>query len=59
MRPCAIRWCCPYCGAEKPSDNGTGSDVDCCGERGHAVAHAEDCACEDDTEECLALNINP
>jgi hypothetical protein len=33
---------CPYCGAVKPSDNGTGSDVACCGERGHAkVIHTE------------------
>lgn len=29
-------WECPYCGAQKPSENGTGSDVACCGERGHA-----------------------
>lgn len=28
---------CPYCGETKPSENGTGSDVACCGERGHAV----------------------
>ena len=26
---------CVYCGTEKPSENGTGSDVSCCGERGH------------------------
>lgn len=30
-------WECPYCGAQKPSENGTGSDVACCGERGHAT----------------------
>lgn len=29
------RFACTYCGAEKPSENGTGSDVECCGERGH------------------------
>lgn len=28
---------CPYCGNVKPSENGTGSDVACCGERGHAI----------------------
>lgn len=27
---------CPYCGTEKHSENGTGSDVRCCGEVGHA-----------------------
>jgi len=27
---------CPYCGNEKTSYNGTGSDVYCCGEVGHA-----------------------
>jgi hypothetical protein len=33
---------CPYCGTTKPSENGTGSDVACCGERGHArVIHTE------------------
>jgi hypothetical protein len=26
---------CPYCGETKPSENGTGSDVACCGEVGH------------------------
>ena len=26
---------CPYCGKTKPSENGTGSDVACCGEAGH------------------------
>ena len=26
---------CPYCGTTKRSENGTGSDVSCCGERGH------------------------
>ena len=28
---------CPYCGTVKPSENGTGSDVICCGERGHTI----------------------
>jgi hypothetical protein len=33
---------CTYCGTVKPSDNGTGSDIACCGERGHAkVIHTE------------------
>lgn len=27
---------CPYCGGHKPSSNGTGSDVPCCGEVGHS-----------------------
>lgn len=31
-------WECPYCGTEKPSPNGTGSDVACCGEVGHALS---------------------
>ncbi len=29
---------CPYCGGEKPSPNGTGSDVSCCGEVGHSLS---------------------
>lgn len=27
---------CPYCGNERYSYNGTGSDISCCGEVGHA-----------------------
>lgn len=27
---------CPFCAKVKPSANGTGSDVSCCGEVGHA-----------------------
>ena len=27
---------CPFCGTLKTSPNGTGSDVSCCGEVGHA-----------------------
>lgn len=33
---------CPYCGNVKPSENGTGSDVACCGEVGHAVPVKEE-----------------
>lgn len=33
---------CPFCGKAKRSENGTGSDVSCCGEVGHAtVIHTE------------------
>lgn len=33
---------CPYCGKAKKSENGTGTDVACCGEVGHAkVIHTE------------------
>ena len=32
-------WECPYCGTVKPSENHTGSDVACCGERGHAIPY--------------------
>lgn len=33
---------CTYCGKTKPSENGTGSDVSCCGERGHVkVIHTD------------------
>jgi hypothetical protein len=28
---------CPYCAGLKPSPNGTGSDVACCGEVGHSL----------------------
>lgn len=28
---------CPYCGGTKHSENGTGSDVSCCGEVGHSL----------------------
>ena len=36
------KWECPFCGKEKTSPNGTGSDIACCGEVGHAVqAQAE------------------
>lgn len=28
---------CPFCGNTKQSSNGTGSDVSCCGEVGHAT----------------------
>ena len=31
------RYVCVYCGGVKPSYNGTGSDVSCCGEVGHSV----------------------
>lgn len=31
---------CIYCGALRPSENGTGSDVVCCGERGHVQVSA-------------------
>lgn len=34
----AEMWRCVYCGAEKPSENGTGGDVSCCGEVGHVEA---------------------
>lgn len=29
---------CPFCGGLKPSENGTGSDVSCCGEVGASAA---------------------
>ena len=32
----ASLWACPFCGKLKPTYNGTGSDVSCCGEVGHA-----------------------
>lgn len=33
---------CPFCSNTKPSHNGTGSDVACCGEVGHAtVIHTD------------------
>lgn len=33
---------CPFCWKQKPSENGTGSDVACCGEVGHAtVIHTD------------------
>lgn len=33
---------CPFCGKTKPSANGTGSDVACCGEIGHTtVIHTD------------------
>lgn len=35
------RWFCPYCGKERHSESGTGSDVACCGEVGHAVTEQE------------------
>lgn len=35
------RFECPHCGMDKPSHNGTGSDVSCCGEIGHAVETQE------------------
>lgn len=28
---------CPFCGNTKTSPNGTGTDVSCCGEVGHAI----------------------
>ena len=31
-----ITWTCDFCGKEHESPNGTGSDVSCCGEVGHA-----------------------
>lgn len=30
-----VRWVCCYCGNERASENGTGSDVVCCSEVGH------------------------
>ena len=33
---------CVYCGRECCSPNGTGSDVVCCGERGHAELKESD-----------------
>jgi hypothetical protein len=36
------QWECPYCFKKKPSYNGTGSDVSCCGEVGHAVKKETD-----------------
>src|SRR6185312_1093886 len=35
-------WICPYCGNEHASENGTGSDVVCCGEVGHAIQENDD-----------------
>jgi hypothetical protein len=35
-------WRCPYCGNVKTSPNGTGSDVACCGEIGHAERDDDD-----------------
>lgn len=34
---------CVYCGAARHSENGTGSDVRCCGEVGHVVAEEDLC----------------
>lgn len=34
--PSRTVYVCPYCGNSKPSANGTGSDVACCGEVGHS-----------------------
>ena len=31
------RWECPFCGQERFSPNGTGGDIACCGEVGHAI----------------------
>lgn len=30
------QWFCPFCGTDKDSPNGTGGDIACCGEIGHA-----------------------
>jgi hypothetical protein len=37
VRQAGTSWVCPYCGHSKPSPNGTGSDVACCGEVGHSL----------------------
>lgn len=34
-----MNYVCPYCGTERASANGTGSDVNCCGEVGHVVTN--------------------
>lgn len=49
-----MKYRCPFCGNTKPSPNGTGSDVSCCGEVGHAVA----CNYDDNEGRCTADTTN-
>lgn len=36
-----MNYVCVFCGREKTSENGTGSDVSCCGEVGHVMTQEE------------------
>jgi hypothetical protein len=36
ITPLESYFSCPYCGNEHESPNGAGTDINCCGETGHA-----------------------
>ena len=38
----SARWQCVFCGQERTSYNGTGSDIACCGEVGHVEPYTEE-----------------